>query len=281
VEIELQTEEYMKLLATGKACMRTLTAAMVFASLLSAPLTFAQTASSKATAAISTAVGCFVNGISNIGDTVPVTCHDIFSGASVDVTPDNFAQVMKATMKVSNSQSIFVSPSLVTGLYTNTKTKTSSGSTSMVTAEGAVYLRAVLRDPNTKAVVQIADPIADCTDQILGCTQDGHGDFGVVLDSRVQTLSQTLSSCVVTVAITSGTCNFDSTLQLVLQTTSAHTFNFVFPNVGVGTYTISIEAAVSASGTLNAGSGTAIAGSAYGLGSMTAESVRMVHDFSF
>jgi hypothetical protein len=256
---------------------------MVFASLLSAPPTFAQNASSKATAAISTAVGCIVNGTSNIGDTVPVTCHDIFSGTGVVVTADNFAQIMKATMKVSNSQSIFVSPSLVTGLYTNTKTKTSSGGSSTATAEGAVYLRAVLRDPNNpNTVLQIADPIADCTDQILGCTKDTNGDYGVVLDSRVQTLSQTLSSCVVTVGITTGTCNFDSTLQLVLQTTSAHTFNFIFPNVGVGTYTISIEAAVNASGTLTAGStGTAIAGAAYGLGSLTAESVRMVHDFSF
>ncbi len=273
----------MKLLATGKACLRTLTAAMVFASILSAPLTFAQTASSKATAAISTAVGCTVNGTSNIGDTVPVTCHDIFSGASADVTPDNFVQIMKTTMKVSNSQSIFVTPSLVTGLYTNTKTKTSSGGSSTATAEGAVYLRAVLRDPTTKALVQIADPIADCTDQILGCTKDTNGDFGVVLDSRVQTLSQTLSACVVTVLGTAGgSCNFDSTLQLVLQTTSAHSFSFIFPNVGVGTYTISIEAAVNASGTLTNGStGTSIAGAAYGLGSLTAESVRMVHDFSF
>jgi len=50
----------------------------------------------------------------------------------------------------------------------------------------------------------------------------------------------------------------------------------------VGTYTISIEAAVNASGTLTNGStGTSIAGAAYGLGSLTAESVRMVHDFSF
>jgi hypothetical protein len=270
----------MKLLATGNAIARTLAGALVFA-LLTAALTFAQTPSSKATAAISTAVGCTSSGMSNIGDTLPVTCHDVFSGASVPVTPDNFVQVMKATMKVSNSQSLFVSPSLVTGLYTNTKTKTSSGGSSTATAEGAVYLRAVLRDPNTGAVVQIADPIADCTDQILGCVKDTHGAFGVVLDSRVQTLSQTLSSCVVTVlGVAGGSCNFDSTLQLILQTTSAHSFNFIFPNVGVGTYTISIEAAVNTSATVS-GSGTAIAGAAYGLGSLTAESVRMVHDFSF
>lgn len=269
-----------KLLMTSAAFARALAGTMVLAILMTG-LTFAQTASSKATAAISTAVGCTSSGYTNIGDTLPVTCHDIFSGASVPVTPDNFVQIMTTTMKVSNSQSLFVSPSLVTGLYTNTKTKTSSGGSSTATAEGAVFLRVVLRDPNTGAVVQIADPIADCTDQILGCVKDTNGDYGVVLDSRVQTLSQTLSNCVVTISgVTGGSCNFDSTLQLVLQTTSAHSFNFIFPNVGVGTYTISVESAVNTSATVS-GSGTAIAGAAYGLGSLTAESVRMVHNFSF
>src|SRR5437879_13618906 len=180
-----------------------------------------------------------------------------------------------------SSLSLSVPPSLVSALYTTTKTKTSSGGSGTDTAAGSVDLRAVLRDPTTKALVQIADPIADCTDQILGCTKDTSGDFGVVLDSRVQTLSQTLSTCVVTVLGTAGgSCNFDSTLQLVLQTTSAHSFSFIFSNVGVGTYTISVESAVSTSATVS-GSGTAIAGAAYGLGSLTAESVRMVHDFSF
>jgi len=268
-----------KLVTTSKFA-RALSATMVSVILMTG-LTVAQTASSKATAAISTAVGCTSSGTTNIGDTLPVTCHDIFSGASVPVTPDNFVQIMTTTMKVSNSQSLFVTPSLVTGLYTNTKTKTSTGSSSTATAEGAVYLRVVLRDPNTGAVIQIADPIADCNDQILGCVKDTNGDYGVMLDSRVQTLSQTLSACVVTITGGGGgSCNFDSTLQLVLQTTSAHSFGFIFPNVGVGTYTISVESAVNTSATIS-GSGTAIAGAAYGLGSLTAESVRMVHAFSF
>lgn len=238
------------------------------------------TPSSKATAAINTAVSCVVNGTSNIGDTIALTCHDIFSGASKDVTPDNFVEVMHTSIKLSNSQSLFVSPSLVTGLYTNTKTKTSTGSTSTATAMGGVYLRAVLKDPNSGAVLQIGYPVAVCTDEILGCQKVG-GVYGVILDSRVQTLTQTLSDCVVNVAGVAGTCSFDSTIQLILQTTSAHTFNFVFPNVGVGVYSVSIQAAVDASGTIPAGSGTAIGAAAFGLGSVTVESVRMVHDFSF
>lgn len=57
--------------------------------------------------------------------------------------------------------------------------------------------------------------------------------------------------------------------------------NFIFPNVGVGVYTMSVQAAVKADGTIGAGTGTAIGAAAFGLGSVTVESVRLVHDFSF
>jgi len=252
----------------------------VFAIGVTAPAALAQsgTASSKATAAINTAVGCTVKSTSNIGDTVPVSCHDLFFGTAVDVTADNFANIMSSTIKVSNSQSLFVSPSLVAGLYTQTKTKTSTGTTSTAVAEGGVFLRAIVTNTATGAV-QIGYPVAACSSGILGCQAVG-ADYGVTLDTRIQSLTQSLSDCVVTVGTLTGTCSFDLTTDLLLKTTSAHTFNFIFPNVGVGTYRIDIQAAVSADASLS-GSGTAIGGAAYGLGSLTVESVRMVHDFSF
>jgi hypothetical protein len=76
-----------------------------------------------------------------------------------------------------------------------------------------------------------------------------------------------------------GTCDFTSTIQLILQTTSAHGYNFIFPNVGVGTY--SIQAAADSGAVVNTRTGSAVGGAAYGLGSVTIESVRMVHSFSF
>ena len=243
----------------------------------SAPGAFAQngTPSSKATAAINTAVGCTVSSTTNIGDTLPMTCHDVFGGTSVPVTADNFVPVMNATVKVSNSESLFVSPSMVTGLYTNTKTKTNTGSTSTATAMGGVYERAVLQDQNGNWVAT-AFPVADCTSSILGCQSIGSG-YGVTIDSRVQTLSQSLSDCVVTGG---GSCSFTSTIGLILQTTSAHTFNFIFPNVGVGTYNVQIQMAVNSDAQVS-GSGTAIGAAAFGLGSVTVQVVRLVNDFSF
>jgi hypothetical protein len=239
----------------------------------------AQTASSKATAAVNTAVGCTVSNASNPIGTLPMTCHDIFSGSPVVVTPDNFVPVMDATVKVSNSESLFVSTSMVTGLYTSTTTKTKTGTTSTVTATGGVYERAVLLD-GAGNTVAVAFPVAACTSTVLGCQTIGNG-FGVTLDSRVQTLTQSLSDCVVTVGTTSGSCTFTSTIGLILQTTSAHSFDFIFPNVGVGTYSVEIQMAVNSDAQVVSGSGSAVGAAAFGLGSVTVDVVRLVHDFSF
>ena len=255
--------------------------------LLAATTAFAQngTPSSKATAAYNTAVGCSITVTTGTW-----TCGDVFSGAAMPVTSDNYVEVMGSLVKVSNSQSLFASASLVTGLYTNTlvttkPSRTSGGTnTSTATATGGVYLRAVLLDAPNGNPVMYGYPAAACNSAVLGCSGTG-ADSGVILDSRVQTLSQSLSDCVVNVTVSglagTGTCDFTSTIQLILQTTSAHSYSFIFPNVGVGTYYLSVQAAADSNAVVNTGSGSAVGGAAYGLGSLTVESVRMVHNFSF
>ena len=255
--------------------------------LLATAMAFAQngTPSSKATAAYNSAVGCSITATTGAW-----SCADVFSGAAKLVTADNYVEVMGSTVKVSNSQSLFASTSLVTGLYTNTlvitkPSKTSGGTnTSTATATGGVYLRAVLLDAPNGNPVMYGYPAAACNAAVLGCSATG-ANSGVVLDSRIQTLSQSLSDCVVNVTVSglagTGTCDFTSTIQLILQTTSAHGYNFIFPNVGVGTYYLSIQAAADSAAVVNTGTGSAVGGAAYGLGSVTIESVRMVHNFSF
>jgi hypothetical protein len=230
-------------------------------------------------------VGCSLTATSGTW-----TCADIFSGAAKLMTADNYVEVMGSTVKVSNSQSLFASTSLVTGLYTNTSvttkpSKTSGGTnTSTAIATGGVYLRAVLLDAPNGNPIMYGYPAAACNSAVLGCSGSG-ADSGVVLDSRVQTLTQSLSDCVVNVAGSglagTGSCDFTSTIQLILQTTSAHGYNFIFPNVGVGTYYLSIQAAADSGAVINTGIGSAVGGAAYGLGSVTVESVRLVHSFSF
>ncbi len=253
------------------------------------------TPSSKATAQINTAVGCVSTGQIAVVDpttgaqTLKMNCHDVYTGTAVQGDPTTgFVPVMQATIKISNSQSLFVSPSLVTGLYTQTKTVTKTSNTSTAVATGSVFLRAVLRDASDN-IVMVAAPISRCdpdaTDGLTyGCgSVNGQPPFGVILDSRLQSLTQSLSQCVtygLDGTTQTGTCDFTLTTDLILSTTSAHTFNFIFDNVGVGVYKVSVEAAVNATQYATTGS-TAVGAAAFGLGSMTVESVRLVHDFSF
>ncbi len=239
------------------------------------------TPSSKATADINTLTKCNMT-TAQVDDTItmPASCTDVFTGQAQPIDANGFVTIMSKTVKLSNSQSLFVSPSLVTGLYTQTRTKTTTGSTSTAQAMGGVYLRAVLVDANGHEIV--AAPLSYCQDGILGCTQAINGDWGVLLDSRIQTLSQELSQCLVNITLVgTGTCSFTSTIDLALKTTSAHTFNFLFPQVGQGVYNLQIKAAVASGASIIAGSGTAVGAAAFGIGSMTAESVRLIHDFSF
>jgi hypothetical protein len=257
--------------------MGKLAIASALALAVSAPA-FAQNASSKATAAVNTLVKCTMSTATNNDGTavLPASCVDLWSGATV-ATEDEWIPVMTTTLKLSNSQSVFVSPSLVTGLYTQTRTKTTTGGTSTAEAMGAVYMRAVLVDANDNEI--LAAPLNLCNATTFGCAKVAD-DWGVVLDSRIQTLSQSLSSCTVLTTGGAGTCTFTSIIDFILQTASAHTFNLIFPNVGVGSYTLRVDAAV-ASGASVIGSGSAVGSAAFGLGSVTAESVRLVHDFSF
>ena len=253
---------------------------VAFAALFST-VGFAQngTPSSKATAAINTLVKCTMSTqTSNDGDfTLPSSCVDLFTGATVQPEGE-WVTIMSSPMKLSASQSVFATPSLVTGLYTQTRTKTQTGSTSTAVAMGGVYMRAVLT-PAAGGPDIVAAPLNACSATVLGCVNVG-GDWGVQLDTRIQSLTQSLSDCTVLVDGSTGTCSFTSVIDLILNTTSAHSFSFIFPNVGQGTYTLKIQAAV-ASGASVIGSGTAVGAAAFGLGSVTAESVRLVHDFSF
>src|SRR5689334_12351748 len=176
----------------------------------------AQNASSKATADISTTYKCNMSLAQSNDDLLtPTSCVDIFTGATAEVK-NKWIKIMESTMKLSNSQSVFVSPSLVTGLYTQTRTKTTTGTESTATAMGGVYLRAVLV-PVIGGNEIVGAPLSACTTApgTLGC-QNVAGKYGVILDSRVQTLTQALSDCVVNAGVLAGTCTFDSTIDLIL-----------------------------------------------------------------
>lgn len=133
---------------------------------------------------------------------------------------------MTTTIKTPNSSqtALLIRPSLVTGLFTDT---TLTSSVSVSTAVASV----------TVSVDLDGKPVAPDTGS------------GVVYQKRIQQMSdnflQLLTGCT-----TSTGASTPCDLSLVLATLSAHSFDFLAPNVGGGTHTVSVTV------TLNPGTGS-------------------------
>jgi hypothetical protein len=135
--------------------------------------------------------------------------------------------LLTTTVQTPNSgqTALLIRPSLVTGLFTDTKlsgTQTSATSVANVT----VY---VTLDGNPVAPATTANP-------------------GIIFDSRLQQLNSNLTSVIATL---SGGTITNAFLELILSTLSAHSFDFVAPSVGGGVHTINVSWAVT--GTANNG----------------------------
>jgi len=184
--------------------------------------------------------------------------------------------IMSTTIKTSNVADLFVDTSLVTGLYTSTQVKgNGNGSTSTASAMGGVQVRAVM------------DPQVDSSGNVVGGTYAYPDDkgTGVTFDQRIQTLTANLGNIFTDCFANGGNTGTGCTLTqeqitLALDTTSAHSYNFILLNVGTGTHTLLIQAQVNTNATGSNG-GVAISNAMFGLGSVTVESVRLVNSFSF
>lgn len=211
-------------------------------------------ASSKATAAISTVTVCANNASARC-----TTATTAPTGVWQDV--------MTASITASSVTDLFIDASLVTGLFTSTTVKgNGSGSTSTATAMGGVSVRVLV-------------------DGKPGLAYPDTTGAGITFDDRVQTLSANLGNIFTDCFANGGNTGTGCTLTpeqvtLALDTASAHSFNFIVPNVGTGAHVVRVQAEVNTSATGSNG-GTAISNALYGLGSLTVEAVRLVNGFSF
>jgi hypothetical protein len=174
---------------------------------------------------------------------------------------------MAASITTSSIAGLFVNASMITGLFTSTTVKgNNNGSTSTATAMGGVSVRLLL-------------------DGKPGSAYPDTTGAGVTFDERIQTLSANLGNIFTSCFANGGSTGTGCTLTpeqitLALDTTSAHSFNFIMLNVGTGTHEVKVQAQVNTSATGQNG-GVAVANALYGLSSLTVESVRLVNSFSF
>jgi hypothetical protein len=178
-------------------------------------------------------------------------------------TTSGWQTVLSNKIKTSSQKDLFVGASLEVGLFTRTLVKSKLMTSDTSLARGIIQVR-VLVDG-----VQ-AEP------------------GPVVYARRSQQLSATLegaiSSCLQIVTNADGTqsivlnpdCVTAEAIELILETMDAASFNFVAPNVAVGTHTISVQARIDTTGSAEQGSYEATA--TVGKGSMTVESVRLIRN---
>jgi hypothetical protein len=201
--------------------------------------------------------------------------------------------VMSASLKTSNTTDLFISPSLVTGLYTETLIKgNSTGTSATAAATGSVAVRVLIDCVNcvTSGSMQIAPA------SFKMAAQPDPGGTGIVFDARIQQLSGTLGQVITSACLATNTCT-DEQLDLILATTSAHSFNYIVTNVGSGQHTITVQARLDAgqvctnnnsNGTggvtctnVNTSLGSSVAAALFGVGSVIVQPVHLAPAFSF
>lgn len=201
--------------------------------------------------------------------------------------------VMNTSIKTSTTTDLFISPSLVTGLYTETQVKGSTSGTSQIAAAtGSVAVRVLIDCTNCATPGNPQSGIASFT----AAAQPDPQGTGIVFDARIQQLTATLGTVVTTACLLTNTCTAEQ-IGLVLATTSAHSFNFILLNVGSGTHTITVQARLDAgqictnnntNGTggvtctnVNTSLGSSVAAALFGVGSVVVQPVHLGPSFQF
>jgi hypothetical protein len=174
---------------------------------------------------------------------------------------NGWVTILAAQLKTPASKEVSLSASLEAGLYTQTLVSSKNLKKDTSTASVAIQVQALID----------GQPMPPGT---------------VTYAARTQTLSATLegaiAGCLTTVTNADGTtsiildpnCVTPETIELILTTLNAASFNFVASNVPVGTHTISLQARITS--TTSVDTGTASATALVGKGTMVASIVRAV-----
>jgi len=172
--------------------------------------------------------------------------------------------LLSNTIKTANQKDLFISASFEVGLYTQTLVRSKNMTTDTSTADTKVQVRVLLDG------TRVVEPGA------------------VVYGRRKQTLSATLEGAIagclslstnvdgsVTIVLDPD-CVTPEEIELILETMDAASFNFVAVDVPQGVHTITVQASIDT--TTSVQTGSASAKGLVGKGSMTVESVRLIKD---
>jgi len=162
-----------------------------------------------------------------IGETLPsskavakVSNVTILNWTSSDVP---YTTILTAALKTSQQKDLFIDVSLECGLYTRTLVKSKGGTQDTTMADAGISVMVlidgvVVAEPGEVVFEKRMQELSAKLGGILSCT-DVNGDGMITLDE-----------CTIT----------EEEIQLVLDTMSANSFNFILPDVGVGVHTLEV-----------------------------------------
>ena len=176
-------------------------------------------------------------------------------------TQQGWTTLLSNTIKTANKKDLFIDVSLECGLYTQTLVKSKGGSKDTSKAEAVIKVRVLVDDVP-------AYP----------------GE--VVFSSRMQELSATLEGMIgdcLTIdpedpnhVIVDLDCVTPEEIELILNTMTANSFNFVENDLSSGVHKIAVQAMIGT--TTSAQEGTASATATIGKGTVIVEEVRLIKD---
>jgi hypothetical protein len=219
-----------------------------------------------------------------IDNLIDLSAQAAKSGTTTSLDDTGWTDVLKTQIKTSNQKDLMFDAAFQCGLVTDTTVSSKNATLSTATARANIAVR-ILVDPHDPVVPgDLAQPVNDLDiDPDTGFTHSP----GIVYCDRSQTLSASFGGSGCTADLTNGglvTCQNPETLELILRTLNANSFNFAKPDVSSGVHRIVVQARAQAKGIVNQSTtpadtvGTMAGAEAFlGAGSLFVESVRLIN----
>jgi len=182
-------------------------------------------------------------------------------------TQGEWHTLLANNIKTANQKDLFINASFEVGLYTDTLVRSKLMVSDTSTAKACVKVRVVLDlgKPGLERVVEPGEVVYGRRSQTLTATLEGAiaGCLSVVtnVDGNLSIVLDPL-------------CVVPEEIGLILDTMDAASFSFVAVNVPQGVHTVSVQAQVDTTGTVQ--NGTFEARALVGKGTVTVESVRLI-----
>lgn len=172
---------------------------------------------------------------------------------------DGWSTVLQGEIHTATPKDLLIGVSLETTLLTDTAVKSSGGVKDTSTAESGIEVK-VLVD-GTEAAPGVV--VFDRRKQQLSATLGGY--YSECTDQNGDGITDLLTECTL----------FPEEIQLLLDTTAAHHFNFIKADLGQGVHTVVVKAKISNSSQFT--NGTASASALLGKGSLSVEEVQAIN----